>query len=120
MGVIVHAADGNIYGATKIPRYLNLTPICYCDSHNILWVQGTRAQVGVQPTALVRAVRLTISHGCLLLPVYFVYLVYPVYHVYHRSKRVYVYLLLFTTVVNVFTFTSKNSKTFTLCLLGLV
>jgi hypothetical protein len=51
-----------------------------------------------------------------LLPVYLCLLVYPVYPVYYPSKRVYVYLLLHTTMVNVFTFTAKQVN----CLLSLL
>jgi hypothetical protein len=43
-----------------------------------------------------------------LLPVYLCLLCLLVYPVYYPSKRVYVYLLLFTTMVNVFTFTAKE------------
>jgi hypothetical protein len=48
-------------------------------------------------------------HGCILLPVNFVNFVY---HVYHHSKRVYVHLLLFTTVINVFALTTKTENVY--------
>jgi hypothetical protein len=48
------------------------------------------------------------THRCLLVTRLLVFTCLLVYPVYYPSKRVYVYLLLFTTLVNVFTFTAKQ------------